>query len=186
MSRFEFMPTPLQGLMVVQRRPINDSRGFFVRLFCRDEFRQIGIAKPIVEINQSLTHHQGAVRGLHFQHPPHAETKAVTCLRGAVFDVAVDLRTDSPTFLRWHGEILSANNRKSLLIPEGLAHGFQALTEDCELLYLHTEAYTPQAEGGLHPRDPRVGVDWPLPITELSPRDENHPLLSADFAGVRL
>ena len=186
MSRFEFMPTPLRGLMVVQRTPIKDNRGFFVRLFCGDEFGQIGITKSIVQINQSLTCHRGAVRGLHFQHPPHAETKVVTCLRGEVFDVAVDLRADSPTFLRWHGEVLSADNRKSLLIPEGLAHGFQTLTEDCELLYLHTEAYVPQAEGGLHPREPLVGVDWPLPITELSPRDENHPLLSAGFAGVRL
>ena len=186
MTCFEFMPTPLPGLMVVQRKPIKDNRGLFVRLFCGDEFRQIGIAKPIVQINQSLTRHRGAVRGLHFQHPPHAEMKVVTCLRGEVFDVAVDLRADSPTFLRWHAELLSADSRKSLLIPEGFAHGFQTLTEDCELLYLHTEAYVPQAEGGLHPREPLVGVDWPLPITELSPRDENHPLLSAGFAGVRL
>lgn len=184
MSRFEFFSTPLQGLMMVQRKPIKDRRGFFTRFFCGDEFRQMGLAKPILQINQSLTHQRGAVRGLHFQYPPHAEAKLVSCLRGEVFDVAVDLRADSPTFLRWHGEMLSVWNARSLYIPEGFAHGFQTLTDDCELLYLHTEAYVPQAEGGLHPRDPRVGVEWPLSITELSPRDQHHPLLGADFTGV--
>lgn len=184
MSRFEFSPTPLRGLVVVQRKPIKDSRGLLARLFCGEEFRQIGIERQIVQINQSLTHLRGAVRGLHFQYPPHAEAKIVTCVRGEVFDVAVDLRADSPTFLQWHSEILSAENARSLCIPEGFAHGFQTLTDDCELLYLHTEAYAPQAEGGLHPRDPRVGVDWPLPITELSSRDQHHPLLGADFTGI--
>lgn len=186
MNRFECFPTPLQGLVVMQREPIKDSRGFFARLFCGDECRQIGLVKPIKQINHSFTHERGAVRGLHFQYPPHAEAKIVSCLRGEVFDVAVDLRADSPTFLRWHGEMLSAENARSLCIPEGFAHGFQTMTGDCELLYLHTEAYAPQAEGGLHPRDPRVGVEWPLPITELSHRDEHHPLLGSDFTGIAL
>lgn len=184
MNRFTFFPTPLQGLVVVQREPIKDSRGLFTRLFCGDEFREIGLTKPIAQINHSLTHQRGTVRGLHFQYPPHAEAKIVSCLRGEVFDVAVDLRADSPTFLRWHGEILSVENARSLCIPEGFAHGFQALTDDCELLYLHTEAYVPQAEGGLHPRDPRVRVEWPLPITTLSPLDQRHPLLRDDFTGI--
>lgn len=139
-----------------------------------------------MQINHSFTRRRGAVRGLHFQYLPHTETKIVTCLRGEIFDVAVDLRHDSPTLLRWYGEILSAANGKSLYIPEGFAHGFQNLTEECELLYLHTEAYTAQEEGGVHPLDPRVGVGWPLPITELSPRDENHSLLGDDFDGVQL
>jgi len=171
---------------VAQRLPLSDNRGSFARLFCSDDFRHIGLAKPIAQINHSFTRRRGAVRGLHFQRPPHAETKIVTCLRGEVFDVAVDLRADSPTLLHWHGEILTAANGKSLFIPEGFAHGFQTLTEDCELLYLHTDAYTPQAEGGVHPREPRVGVVWPLPISELSPRDENHSLLGDDFDGVQL
>lgn len=184
MNRFEYWPTPLSGLTVIQRAPVSDSRGFFARLFCHDEFGKIGLAKPIVQINHSLTAKRGTVRGMHFQHPPHTETKIVTCLRGEIFDVAVDLRAGSPTFLRWHGEILSTANGHSLLIPEGFAQGFQTLTEDCELLYLHSESYAPQSEGGLHPRDPRIGVQWPLPIAELSPRDEHHPLLTDDFIGI--
>jgi dTDP-4-dehydrorhamnose 3,5-epimerase len=165
---------------------MSDSRGFFARLFCIEEFRTIGLAKPIVQINHSLTAKRGTVRGLHFQYPPHTETKIVTCLHGEVFDVAVDLRADSPTFLQWHGEILSAANARSLCIPEGFAHGFQTMTEDCELLYLHTETYVPQSEDGVHPRDPRIGVQWPLPIAELSPRDEHHPMLGDGFVGMRV
>lgn len=171
--------------MVIGRLPLTDDRGFFVRLYCGEEFRSIGLTKPIAQINHSYTRHRGAVRGLHFQHQPHAEIKIVSCLRGEVFDVAVDLRPNSPTFLRWHSETLSAGNGKCLFIPEGFAHGFQAMTDDCELLYLHTAAYMPQAEGGLHPREPRVAVKWPLPISEISPRDENHSLLDDNFQGVK-
>lgn len=184
MSRFEFVPTPLPGLVTVEHKPIKDSRGLFARLFCGEEFRQIGLTKSIAQINHSVTQRRGTVRGLHFQHPPYTEIKIVTCLHGEVFDVAVDLRADSPTFLRWHGEILSAENARSLCIPEGFAHGFQALTDDCELLYLNTAPHAPQAEGGVHPRDPRVGVEWSLPITKLSPRDKHHPLLRDDFTGI--
>lgn len=183
-NRFEFSSTRLAGLTVVRRSPLTDDRGFFARLYCGDEFRRIGLTKPIAQINHSCTRRRGAVRGMHFQYPPHAETKIVVCLRGEVFDVAVDLRPDSPSFLRWHGEILSGGNGKCLFIPEGFAHGFQTLTEDCELLYMHSAIYAPQAEGGVHPREPRVGVQWPLPISELSPRDESHPFLGDDFPGV--
>ena len=128
----------------------------------------------------------GAVRGMHFQYPPYAETKIVSCLKGEIFDVAVDIRLDSPTFLRWHGEVLSAENRKSLLIPEGFAHGFQTLTDDCELLYLHTAPYTPEAEGALNAQDPRLDITWPCAITEMSDRDRSHPFVGDDFAGVQL
>ena len=121
---------------------------------------------------------------MHFQHPPHAETKFVSCLRGEVFDVAVDLRQGSPTFLRWHAEILSAGNHKTLMIPEGFAHGVQTLTEDCEMLYFHTAAYQPGAECGLNAKDPRLNIRWPEAITELSPRDAAHPLVTEDFSGV--
>jgi dTDP-4-dehydrorhamnose 3,5-epimerase len=186
LSRSEFLSTPLPGVVAVKRLPIADSRGFLARIFCGDEFRHLGLTKPIVQINHSFTRRRGVVRGMHFQHPPHAEAKIVACLHGEVFDVAVDLRADSPTFLRWHGEILSAANGMSLYVAEGFAHGFQTLTENCELLYLHTEAYAPESEGGVHPREPRIGVEWPLPIAELSPRDESHPLLDDGFAGVRL
>lgn len=183
-ARFDFIATPLKDLVVVQRKAIEDDRGFLSRFYCTDEFAAIGINKPITQINHTLTRQKGAVRGLHFQHPPHAETKLVSCLKGEVWDVAVDLRSGSPTFLQWHGETLSASNRKSLLIPEGFAHGFQALTEDCELIYLHTSAYQPTSEDALNIADPRLGITWPLAITEISDRDRNHKLIKQSFQGI--
>jgi dTDP-4-dehydrorhamnose 3,5-epimerase len=123
---------------------------------------------------------------MHFQHPPHAETKFVCCLRGEVFDVAVDLRRGSPTFLLWYAEILSADNHKTLVIPEGFAHGFQTLTKDCEMLYFHTAAYQAGSEGGLNTQDPRLAIQWPLDITEQSARDMAHPMLEQDFKGVAI
>lgn len=186
MSRFDFIPTSLSGLMLVQRKAIEDNRGFLSRFYCIEEFAEAGIHKPIAQINHTLTRTKGAVRGLHFQHPPYAESKLVSCLKGEIWDVAVDLRGDSPSFLQWHGEILSAANRKSLLIPEGYAHGFQALTEDCELIYLHTAAYHPDAEGALNVADPSLNVAWPLPIAELSERDHSHPFISQEYQGINI
>lgn len=186
MSRFDFTPTPLAGLLLVQRKVTEDHRGFLSRFYCADEFRLAGITKPIAQINHTLTRKKGAVRGLHFQHPPHAETKMVSCLKGEIWDVAVDLRRDSPTFLQWHGEILTAANRKSLLIPEGYAHGFQALTDDCELIYLHTAAYHPEDEGTLNVADPKLNIVCPLPIGDLSDRDRTHPFINQHFHGVLL
>lgn len=186
MSRFDFIQTPLTGLMLVQRKAIEDHRGFLSRFYCAEEFRAAGITKPIAQINHTLTRKKGAVRGLHFQQSPQAEAKLVSCLKGEILDVAVDLRRDSPTFLQWHGEILSAINRTSLLIPEGYAHGFQALTEDCELIYLHTAAYHPEAEGALNVADPKLNIAWPLPIDDLSERDRNHPFIKSDFQGIVL
>ncbi len=186
MSRFDFIQTLLSGLMVVQRKVIEDHRGFLSRFYCAEEFAEAGFIKPIVQINHTLTRKKGAVRGLHFQHPPYAETKLVSCLKGEVLDVAVDLRDGSPTFLQWHGEILSASNRKSLLIPEGYAHGFQALTEDCELIYLHTTAYHSDAEGALNVADPRLCLTWLLPIDDLSDRDRNHALIDQNYQGLVL
>ena len=123
---------------------------------------------------------------MHFQFPPHAEMKLVTCLRGEVFDVAVDLRQNSPTCLKWHAARLSADNHKTLVIPEGFAHGFQTLTDECEMLYFHTAAYQPDAEGGLNALDPAFSIDWPLPITERSARDQAHASLTAGFTGLKL
>ena len=186
MSRFDFIQTPLTGLILVQRKALEDRRGFLSRFYCIEEFREAGINKPIAQINHTLTRKKGAVRGLHFQHPPHSEAKLVSCLKGEILDVAVDLRRGSPTFLHSHCEILSAANRKSLLIPEGYAHGFQALAEDCELIYLHTASYHPEAEGALNVADPGLGLAWPLPIADLSERDRNHPFISPDFTGIVL
>lgn len=178
--------TRLRDVCVLQRHPIGDARGYFERLFCDDELAGWLGGRAIRQVNHTLTAAAGTVRGLHFQHPPHAEAKIVTCLRGEVFDVAVDLRRGSPTFLQWHGERLSATNHRSLLLPPGVAHGFQSLVEDVELLYFHTEPFAPEAEGGVHPRDPRVAVDWPLPIAALSDRDEHHPWLQDAFDGLAL
>jgi dTDP-4-dehydrorhamnose 3,5-epimerase len=185
-ARFDIMDTPLSGLRVLQRKPIGDSRGYLERLFCAEELQALVPGKHIAQINHTLTASRGTVRGMHFQHPPHAEIKFVSCLRGEVFDVAVDLRHNSPTFLRWHAELLSADNHRTLVIPEGFAHGFQTLTDDCEMLYFHTAAYQPGAEDGLNALDPRLAIQWPLPVAGLSPRDVAHPLLNGDFIGVTL
>ena len=186
MSRFTILETPLAGLKVVQRQQLGDSRGFLSRLFCAEQLAGSGWHKPILQINQTLTQKQGTIRGMHFQRAPHAEMKLVTCLRGAVWDVAVDLRAGSPTFLRWHAQELSPDNHCAFLIPEGFAHGFQTLSEDCQLLYLHSAVYTPQAEAGLNPKDPGLLISWPLPIAELSARDAQHPLVGEHFEGVTL
>lgn len=184
MARFDFVRTSIAGLMLVQRQRFEDSRGFLSRFYCAEEFKALGVDQPIAQINHTLTRRKGAVRGMHFQSPPHAETKVVSCLHGEVFDVAVDLRKKSPTFLQWHGAVLSAENQRSLLIPEGFAHGFQALTDDCELIYLHTAPYQPAAEGAVNVNDPRLAIAWPLEITEISERDRAHPLLPSEFEGI--
>lgn len=185
-SRFEVLPTPIADLFVVQRQPLGDHRGYLERMFCTHELAPLLDGRAIVQINHSLTVQRATVRGLHFQHPPHAEVKFVSCLHGEVWDVAVDLRRGSPTFLQWHAERLSAENHRTLVIPAGFAHGFQTLTDRCEMLYLHTAAYHPEAEGGLHPLDPRLAISWPLPVKGLSTRDANHPFLAPDFAGIAL
>jgi dTDP-4-dehydrorhamnose 3,5-epimerase len=186
MSRFTIGKTSIDGLHVIQRKPIGDERGYLERMFCSDELKSIIGERSIVQINHTLTAKAGTVRGMHFQHPPHAEMKLVSCLRGEVFDVAVDLRRDSPTFLQWHAEVLTEANHKTFVIPEGFAHGFQTLTDDCELLYLHTAAYAPDAEAGLNALDPRLAIAWPMPITERSPRDQQHAMPTSEFPGLSL
>lgn len=186
MKRFAVTDLPLAGLQRVERRRLGDQRGFLARLFCAEELAAAGWVKPIAQINHTHTAKKGTVRGLHFQRPPQAEMKLVTCIRGEVWDVAVDLRAGSPTFLHWHDEHLSSDNGNALLIPEGFAHGFQALTDDVELLYCHSMLYAAEAEGGLNPQDERLGIAWPLAITELSARDAAHERVGDEFEGVRL
>jgi dTDP-4-dehydrorhamnose 3,5-epimerase len=185
-ARFDVVALPLAGLQLIRRLPIRDERGWLERLYCADEFAALMPGQAIVQINRTLTAHQGTVRGLHYQLPPHAEAKLVSCLKGAVLDVAVDVRRGSATFLHWHAERLSAENHHSLLIPPGFAHGFQTLVADCELLYLHTARYEPLAESALNVRDPRLAIAWPQPISALSARDAAHPLLASDFQGIGL
>lgn len=173
-SRFDITETPLSGLIVLGRKPMGDSRGWLERLFCATELATVLGGRSIVQINRSHTALRGTVRGMHFQTSPHAEMKIVSCLCGEVLDVAVDLRPESPTRHQWHGEILSGQNRKTLVIPEGFAHGFQTLTDDCEMLYFHTAAYYPEGEDGLHPLDPALAIAWPLEIASISARDAAH------------
>ena len=182
----KYSPTPLKNAWVVEAEHIFDHRGNFVRFFCQNELRKIHQGKPIAQMNYSITVKKGAIRGMHFQHPPMAETKLVRCLCGTVMDVIVDLRQNSSTFLQWHGEVISGENMKMLFIPEGFAHGFQTLEENCELLYLHTEFYSPTHEEGIRHDDPRIGIEWPLEVSEISERDRNHPFLTPDFSGIIL
>lgn len=186
MSRFEFNKTTIAGLQVIKRQPLGDDRGYLERLFCQETLSPLFGGSNIRQINHTLTTKEGTVRGLHFQYPPHTETKIVTCLKGNVWDVAVDLRKGSPTFMQHHSVILSEDNFKSFLIPEGFAHGFQTLTENCEMLYFHTADYNADAEGALNAIDPYLAIEWPQPITERSKRDSNHPVLSKEFTGIEL
>ncbi len=171
MSRFSWHLTALQGLFTIERTAMKDERGFFSRFFCREEFAAFGCNFSIAQINHTLTRQSGTIRGMHFQRAPHEETKLVSCIAGSIFDVAVDVRPGSPTFMQWHSEVLSAENARSMLIPGGFAHGFQTLSEDCELIYLHDEPYVPGSEGGLNPHDPMLSIAWPLPVTQMSKRD---------------
>lgn len=177
-NRFDFVATPIDGLVRLDRKRMGDDRGWLERMFCTEDLAPAGWAGGIAQINRTRTNRRGTVRGMHFQHVPHAEKKLVACLAGEVFDVAVDLRAGSPTYLTWHGEILSADNARSLLIPEGFAHGFQTLSDNVEMLYFHSAAYAPQAEDGLRPDDSGLGILWPLAIADISERDRSHPLLS--------
>ena len=186
MNRFTVADLPLPGLKLIERQRLSDSRGFLSRLFCAENLTTAGWTKPIAQINHTCTAHRGTVRGLHFQRAPHVEMKLVSCIRGEVWDVAVDVRVNSPTFLSWHAVRLSADNGRALLLPEGFAHGFQALTNDAELLYCHSAPYSPIAESGLNPHDTRLAIIWPLAITELSDRDANHPMVGTEFEGVHL
>ncbi|ADR19071.1 dTDP-4-dehydrorhamnose 3,5-epimerase [Calditerrivibrio nitroreducens] len=185
-KRLTIQQTYIEGLKIVETASYIDTRGAFTRLYCECELAEIIGSRRIVQINHSCTQQVGTVRGLHFQYPPHAEMKLVRCLRGRVWDVAVDLRANSPTFLHWHAEELTPENGRMIIIPEGFAHGFQVLEAASELLYLHTAYYAPSAEAGFRYDDPCLGIKWPLPVSELSPRDANHPLLKPDFSGIAL
>jgi dTDP-4-dehydrorhamnose 3,5-epimerase len=178
--------TPLPGLSLVTRTVLGDERGHFERIFCQDELKDFLGSKHVEQANYSFTRRRGTVRGMHFQYPPAAEKKLVSCLRGKVWDVAVDIRKGSPTFGKWYAAELSSENHRSLAISEGFAHGFQSLTDDCELLYLHTHSFDPGREGAIDALDSRLAIEWPLEITERSERDRNHPAMNSEFEGVDL
>jgi dTDP-4-dehydrorhamnose 3,5-epimerase len=163
--------TKINGVFTIHSNPFKDDRGFFNRIFCQKELEAIRPDIVIAQINHSMTKTKGTIRGMHFQHPPHAEMKIVRCVKGSIFDVAVDLRKDSPTFLQWHSEILSAENMKALVIPEGCAHGFQSLEDDIEMVYMSTAPFCKEADSGIRFDDPKVGIEWALPVSVISEKD---------------
>jgi len=177
--------TALAGAYVLDIEPHADARGFFARVYCEREFVQLGLDPFIAQANISLNHHKGAIRGMHFQYPPHAETKVVRCTRGAVLDVIVDLRPESATFLQHVAVELSSGNHRSLYVPRRFAHGYQVLEDDTELMYLMGEFYAPDHQGGLRYNDPRLGIAWPRAAGELSDKDLSWPLLDACESDLR-
>ena len=179
-------PLAIDGAYLISAQKHQDDRGEFMRLFCQPSLHKILSGEQIIQMNLSMTHETGAIRGMHYQLPPHAETKLVRCLQGEVFDVVVDLRQGSTTFLQWHAEVLNPDTAHMLLIPKGCAHGFQVLKPNSQLLYAHTQAYMPQAEAGVRFDDPLLGIDWPVSMTMVSDRDRPHVLLSTHYQGIVL
>ncbi len=180
-----FTSTGLDGAFIVDLEPRQDDRGFFARAFCQREFEAHGLKPLVAQANISFNYRKGTLRGLHFQYPPAAETKLVRCTRGAILDVIVDLRPESPTYLRHVAVELTADNRRGLFVPERFAHGYQVLADDTETTYQVGEFYTPGAESGLRYSDPRLAIDWPLPVTDISDKDGAWPLLEAAEAEIR-
>jgi dTDP-4-dehydrorhamnose 3,5-epimerase len=172
-----FLETPLADVWVIEPERLGDERGWFARTFDAKEFEARGLNPEVVQCNASYNEHEGTLRGLHYQAAPHGESKLVRCVRGAIFDVAVDLRPQSPTYCRWHGVQLSAENGVAFYIPAGLAHGFQALAGGCEVLYQMGHPYVAEAACGVRWNDPAFAIDWPDPsrARTISERDASYP-----------
>ena len=170
----KFNKTKLNGAYTIDLDKREDERGFFARLFCINEFDGEGMDRNVVQINNSLSKDKGTLRGIHYQLNPKAETKIVRCIKGSLWDVIVDLRPDSPTFLQWFGETLSAENRRMMFVPKGFGHGFITLEPDTEAIYLVTEFYSPEHERGLRWNDPNIGIEWPIEPVIISEKDKNH------------
>lgn len=186
MGKLTITETPLKDLFIVDTNPFVDNRGAFARWFCEGELADILGNRHIKNVNFSRTAKKGSIRGMHFQKPSYAEMKLVRCIKGKVFDVAVDLRLDSKTYLQWHGVELSDERMNMFAIPEGFAHGFQSLDDNVEMLYLHTEFYSKESEGALRFSDPKLQIQWPLQISEISEKDAKHPLIDSNIIGMRL
>ena len=182
----ELIQTNIQDLFLIQRKIFSDHRGTFFKIYSDHELKVIGLNKYISQVNYSFTKGKGTTRGLHYQIPPMAEVKIVTCIEGEIFDVAVDLRYNSPTFLKWFGAILSENSFNSLCIPEGFAHGFQSLTETCKIIYCHTSSYSQECEAGINILDPSISIKWPIEPVYLSQRDLSFSFLNLNFKGITL
>ena len=182
----KFNETKIKGLYVAELESFSDNRVFFVRAYCNKELKEISIEKPIKQINHSLTSTVGTIRGMHYQNHPHSEIKMVRCISGEVFDVAIDLRKGSDTLLQWHGEYLSAENFKMMVIPEGFAHGFQVIKSNSEMLYFHTESYAQNSESGVLYNDKKIDIQWPIEVTDISDRDLKHKTITKEFIGVNM
>ena len=170
-----FRDTPIADAYVIELEKRGDDRGFFARAFCEQEFREHGLVEHFVQINNSLSAQRGTLRGMHYQLEEAAETKVIRCIRGSLFDVILDLRPESPTFRKWFGEILSAENRFTMYAPRGCAHGFMTLEDDTEAFYLVDNFYTPEQERGVRWNDPAFTIQWPMAPEVLSGKDGAHP-----------
>jgi len=183
-KKMKFVETSLGGAYTVELEPFVDERGLFSRTFCQKEFSTIGFDKQIVQINHSVTQQKGTIRGLHYQLSPASETKIIRCIEGEIFDVMVDIREGSPTFMHSCGIKLSKKEFQLIFIPEGFAHGFQSLTDNVELFYFSSAFYSPEHERGLRFNDPALAIRWPLPLKAISQKDQNHPLIDKSFKGI--
>lgn len=170
-----FEKTAVEGSFLVQTSPFRDDRGTFERVFCAREFASFGLCKEFVQVNTSRNTRVGTMRGLHAQISPHEEVKVVSCQKGAIYDVVVDVRVESPTFRRWYGVELNENNGMMLYVPEGCAHGYLTLSPESTVTYLVSRYYVPNAEQGFHFADPAFGIEWPIPIEVISAKDANWP-----------
>lgn len=180
----KFTETPLKGSYVIDLEFFEDERGTFARTYCKNDYKAIGHTKEWVQLNYSFTKHKGTIRGMHFQLPPYSEIKLICCVTGAVYDVIIDLRKGSPTFLSYFGVELSAKNKRMIYIPEGFAHGGQALMNNCELIYNHSQFYLPGVERGIRYNDPKINIEWPLPMQYISEKDNLHLFLDDNFKGL--
>jgi len=172
-----FEETPLKGAYVIEPERINDHRGFFARVWCKKELQRRGLNSELSQSNIGFSHVKGTLRGLHFQKPPHAESKIVRCTRGSIFDVIVDLRPESPTYKRWFGIELSDENRKMVYVAEGMAQGYMTLQDNTEINYHATEFFNAEAASGVRFDDPVLGIRWPMSATAISEQDRSWPLL---------
>ena len=183
-SRFKSINTDIEGVVEIERKPIADHRGLFTRFFCTKEFKELSFIETIQQINQTITNKKGSIRGMHLQLSPNEDHKIVSCLKGRVFDVFVDIRKKSPTFLQWRSIILDSDKVNSVLIPPGVAHGFQTLEDNCEMLYMHSAFYNPQSELTVNAFDKKINISWPLDMTDISEKDKNSQIINNSFQGL--
>lgn len=186
MHKFNVIDEIFNGVKLIETKPICDDRGYFQRLFCSNELKEIGLSKNIVNINHSLTKQTGSIRGLHYQTQPFSEIKIVKCIKGSIYDVAVDIRKNSPTFLKYFATELTEKNNRMLYIPEGFAHGFQSLANDTEIIYFVTNYYSKEHESGLNPFDSNINIKWALECTNISEKDKNQKFINTNFIGIDL